>query len=86
MWGFRASDIYQGGETEPLQADRDVPAAFKSLDNESQKNYPHVVALNVRASSQIANSPMTVLFISLVAFFGSKFSGSKGPLHSMNSS
>ena len=49
MWGFRASDIYQGGETEPLQADRDLPAAFPSLDNESPKNYLHVVALNVRA-------------------------------------
>ena len=49
MWSLRASDIYQGGETEPLQADRDVPAAFKSLDNEFSKNYLHVVALNVCA-------------------------------------
>ena len=47
MWSLRASDIYQGGETEPLQADRDVPAAFMSLDTETSKNYLDVVALNV---------------------------------------
>ena len=40
VWGqrehsaLRASDIYQGGENEPLPADRDVPAASPSLDNE----------------------------------------------------
>ena len=49
VWGFRASDIYQGGENEPLSADGAVPAAFPSLDNEYVKNYLHVVALNVRA-------------------------------------
>jgi hypothetical protein len=55
VWGFRASDIYQGGEIEPLQADRDVPTAFLSLDTEPTKNYPDVVALYVRAhpNSQI---------------------------------
>ena len=45
-----------------FNADRDVPAAFKSLDIESQKNYLRVVALNVLRSSQNANSAMTVLF------------------------
>ncbi|HEY4720202.1 MAG TPA: hypothetical protein VII92_00030, partial [Anaerolineae bacterium] len=49
VWGFRASDIYQGGENEPLQADGAVSAAFKSLDNESQKNYLPVAAQSVRA-------------------------------------
>ncbi len=49
MWSLRASDIYQGGETEPFQSDGAVPAAFQSLDNEFQKNYPLVVALNARA-------------------------------------
>ena len=49
VWGFRASDIYQGGEAEPLQADRAVLAAIKSLDNEPKKNYARVVALSVRA-------------------------------------
>ena len=37
VWGFRASDIYQGGETEPPSADRAVPAVFKSLDNDPKK-------------------------------------------------
>ena len=56
VWSLRASDIYQGGETEPIQSDGVVPAAFQSLDIESPKNYPHVVALNVRAhlNSQIS--------------------------------
>ena len=49
MWSLRASDIYQGGENEPLPADGAVPAAFQALDNENAKNYLHVVALNVRA-------------------------------------
>ena len=61
MWGFRASDIYQGGENEPLQADRAVLAATKSLDNEFQKNYAPVVALNVCALHSTADSTMTVL-------------------------
>ena len=49
MWGFRASDIYQGGENEPTQADREVPAAIKRLDIESEKPYLRAGALNVRA-------------------------------------
>jgi hypothetical protein len=49
VWSLRASDIYQGGETEPFQADGALPPAFPSLDTESPKNYLHVVALNVRA-------------------------------------
>ena len=49
VWGFRASDIYQGGETEPPHADRAVPAAFQSLDNEFEKNYLPVAAQGVRA-------------------------------------
>jgi hypothetical protein len=62
VWGFRASDIYQGGETEPLQADRDLPAAFPSLDNESRKNYlPRSCAECTRIINN-ANSTMTVLF------------------------
>ena len=64
MWSLRASDIYQGGETEPLQSDGAVPAAFQSLDSESPKNYPHVVALDVRAHLNSANFPMTVLSLS----------------------
>ena len=43
------------------QADRACLAAFPLLDIESAKNYREVVALIVRASSQNANSPMTVL-------------------------
>ena len=62
MWSLRASDIYQGGENEPLPADRDVPAAFQSLDSERQKIYLRVDALNVCAHFKNANSPMTVLF------------------------
>lgn len=62
VWSLRASDIYQGGENEPLQADRDVPAGFQSLDSERQKIYLRVDALNVCAHFKIANSPMTVLF------------------------
>ncbi|MBP85480.1 MAG: hypothetical protein CMJ64_01995 [Planctomycetaceae bacterium] len=49
MWSLRASDIYQGGETEPFVADRAVPTAFASLDTKFPKNYSHVVALNVHA-------------------------------------
>jgi hypothetical protein len=57
VWSFRASDIYQGGETEPIQSDGAVPAAFQPLDTESPKNYPHVVALNVRAHLNPQISP-----------------------------
>ena len=49
MWSLRASDIYQGGETESLEADGAVPAALTSLDTETSKNYLQVVALKVRA-------------------------------------
>ena len=49
VWGFRASDIYQGGETEPLMLTETVLAADKSLDTEFAKSYSQVVALNVRA-------------------------------------
>ena len=49
MWGFRASDIYQGGETEPLMLTETVLAADKPLDTEFAKSYFKVVALNVRA-------------------------------------
>jgi len=49
VWSLRASDIYQGGETEPLELTETWPAAIKSLDNEFQKMYLRVVALNVRA-------------------------------------
>jgi hypothetical protein len=34
-----------------------VPAAFQPLDTESPKNYPHVVALNVRAHLNPQISP-----------------------------
>ena len=56
VWSLRASDIYQVRENEPLSADGAVPAAFQLLDNEYEKNYLHVVALNVRAQliSQIS--------------------------------
>ena len=57
VWSLRASDIYQGGENEPLDADRDVPAAFQSLDNEFAKNYLPVVALTVRAFSKTQTRP-----------------------------
>ena len=68
MWSLRASDIYQGGETEPRMLTEMCPAATNSLDNESPKNYAHVVALNVCASFKNANSAMTVLsFLSRVA-------------------
>jgi hypothetical protein len=49
VWGFRASDIYQGGENEPLEADGAVSAAFQSIDNEFKKNYLAVGAQNVCA-------------------------------------
>ena len=49
--------IYQGGENEPIQSDGAVPAALQSLDTESRKNYPHVVALNVRAHLNLQISP-----------------------------
>ena len=49
MWGFRASDIYQGGETEPLMLTETVLAADKPLDTEFAKSYSQVVALIVRA-------------------------------------
>ena len=49
MWGFRASDIYQGGETEALMLTETVLAADKPLDTEFAKSYSQVVALNVRA-------------------------------------
>jgi len=45
----RASDIYQGGETEPLMLTETVLAADKSLDTEFAKSYSQVLALNVRA-------------------------------------
>jgi hypothetical protein len=57
VWSLRASDIYQGGETEPYQSDGDVPAAVWSLDSESPKNYSPVVALTVRAYLTSTNSP-----------------------------
>ena len=57
VWGLRASDIYQGGETEPLPADRAYSAALQSLDNEFAKNYSEVVALSVRTSSKIQTRP-----------------------------
>ena len=57
MWGFRASDIYQGGENEPLDADGAVSAAFKSLDNEFKKNYLLVAAQNVRAQIKMQILP-----------------------------
>jgi hypothetical protein len=57
VWGFRASDIYQGGETEPLPADGAVSAAFQSLDNEFQKNYLPVEAQNVRAHLKMQIPP-----------------------------
>ena len=49
VWGFRASDIYQGGETEPLMLTETVLAADNSLDIEFVKSYSQVVARNVRA-------------------------------------
>jgi len=39
VWGFRASDIYQGGETEPLMLTETVLAADNSLDTEFAKSY-----------------------------------------------
>jgi hypothetical protein len=57
VWSHRASDIYQGGENEPLHADRAVPAAFTALDNEFQKNYLPLVAQTVRADSKMQISP-----------------------------
>lgn len=56
VWSLRASDIYQGGETEPIQSDGVVPAALQSLDTGSQKNYPQVVARSVRAH-RISQAP-----------------------------
>jgi hypothetical protein len=49
VWGFRASDIYQGGETEPRMLTETVLAAFNSLDTEFAKSYSQVVSQNVRA-------------------------------------
>ena len=49
MWSFRASDIYQGGETEPPKLTETCPAAIKPLDSEFQKIYLPVDALNVCA-------------------------------------
>ncbi len=49
MWSFRASDIYQGGETEPPKLTETCPAAIKSVDSEFQKIYLRVDALNVCA-------------------------------------
>lgn len=49
MWSLRASDIYQGGETEPNMLTEPRQAAHKTLDNGYSKNYAQVVALNVRA-------------------------------------
>ena len=49
VWSLRASDIYQGGETEPFKLTETCPAAFQSLDNEFQKIYLRVEALNVCA-------------------------------------
>ena len=66
MWSLRASDIYQGGETEPTPADRACRAAYLSLDIEFAKNYREVV----RSSCDIirnANSHMTVLYFALSA-------------------
>ena len=57
MWGLRASDIYQGGENEPLEADGAVSAAFQSLDNEFQKNYLPVAAQSVRAQIKLQIPP-----------------------------
>ncbi len=57
MWSFRASDIYQGGENEPLEADGAVSAASQSLDNEFKKNYLPVVARNVRAQIKMQILP-----------------------------
>ena len=57
VWGFRASDIYQGGENEPLEADGAVSAAFQSLDNEFQKNYLPVAAQSVRAQIKMQILP-----------------------------
>ena len=50
------------GETEPLPADREVPAANKSLDNESRKNYPvGSAAIGLRALL-FSSLTMTVLW------------------------
>jgi hypothetical protein len=57
VWSLRASDIYQGGETEPIVLTERRLAAFPSLDNEFQKNYRQVVALIVRASSKTQTCP-----------------------------
>ena len=61
MWSHRASDIYQGGENEPLHADGAVPADLKSLDNEFQKNYLPGSNVERTRSCQNAIPPMTVL-------------------------
>ena len=45
----RASDIYQGGENEPITADREVLVRIKDSDQRHSKNYPIVVALKLRA-------------------------------------
>ncbi len=57
MWSFRASDIYQGGETEPPKLTETCPAAIKSLDSEFQKLYLRVDALNVCAHLKKRISP-----------------------------
>ena len=77
MWSFRASDIYQGGETEPIQSDGAVPAAFQQLDIESRKNYTHVVARNVRAHSNPQHFSMTVLIFHLISHLDLLVSGAR---------
>jgi len=46
----------------PIKLTETCPAVIKSLDNEHQKIYLRVGALNVRAHFKKANSAMTVLF------------------------
>ncbi len=67
VWGHRdasrrASDIYQGGENEPTQADRAVPSAHNSVDNESEKlpSGSRAQSPSTRASNK-AFPTMTVL-------------------------
>ena len=57
MWGFRASDIYQGGETEPLMLTETVLAADKSLDTEFAKSYFKVNGVDLKRLSRRRVSP-----------------------------
>jgi hypothetical protein len=57
VWSLRASDIYQGGDTEPLLLTERAWQPSPSLDSESAKNYREAVALTVRASSKMQIHP-----------------------------